>query len=785
MMREFTAILARAIIGALIALLIPNTAAFAAAPPVDLPIPRIYRFEPGPPDPNKPADRRAREEAQANAYEATCNTGSGTAKWDGCAELGRAYHFGEGRPQNRPVAELLYRRACHAGSGAGCSGVGTLLQGIDNDAEARLAFEFFARGCRLGMLNGCDGQADLLAESRLGEPDPQAAEALRRATCERGGQAACRALAGLLLRSDRSPAEGDEGRALLDRQCRAGDADACRDAAAHWRSLIAVDAEPRYAEYHRLACVAGSATSCSERGFAAMRAAFVIDDAVRTTALVWFDRACQFDTGTCDYAAQVRADPQLSQQCDAGDQAACFKLGEMLANLFSPVADQARALQVLGKTCEAGNDAACLPAADLMFAQWRGNDSAEAARAEAYLDQSCASGERTACYRLAVALADGDRLVQDQPRAAVLFAEMCETDDANACSELVDLARIVPSAPLGLARADFGPELSPEEAAADDKERRLKAEEEGRLITRELFRKACTTTTVVFEGQSYNDKLCRAVVRVKRGFKVNPGAAPWQALFWRPAKQPGPSGRALNIKDRVLCGGSLIRTGWVLTAAHCVNDSEMGNVSIKTGGHRIRLGLTNALGDEGFSYPITAVHRHPDYDRRVLAFDIALVQYDHTKGTSGSNAAAPAFIRLDPVPLSSRKIEAIPRVSTYGWGLTDVTGGTIPDQLRGARMKLRDRDACTETIKFKDAKRRDSVLCADELAGKEGGQACSGDSGGPLITYSDPDKIPTLIGVVSGGKDCGKDGDPSRYIRVAHPLVQEWLKATLPAARPR
>ncbi len=76
-------------------------------------------------------------------------------------------------------------------------------------------------------------------------------------------------------------------------------------------------------------------------------------------------------------------------------------------------------------------------------------------------------------------------------------------------------------------------------------------------------------------------------------------------------------------------------------------------------------------------------------------------------------------------------------------------------------------------------------LCADELRGAEGGQACSGDSGGPLITYSDPDKVPTLIGVVSGGVDCGTADLPSRYIRVAHPRVQNWLRQTLNASRSR
>jgi secreted trypsin-like serine protease len=138
-------------------------------------------------------------------------------------------------------------------------------------------------------------------------------------------------------------------------------------------------------------------------------------------------------------------------------------------------------------------------------------------------------------------------------------------------------------------------------------------------------------------------------------------------------------------------------------------------------------------------------------------------------------------IRLDPLSLAERKTETVERVFTYGWGRTEVEGGVIPDHLRGARLKLRDTATCTNFTKFTDPERRDTVLCADERIGAGGGQACKGDSGGPLITFGDTDQRPTLIGVVSGGAKCGSLGKPSRYVRVGHPEIINWIKQTLPA----
>lgn len=720
-------------------------------------------------DPDKPADQRAREQAQADAQEAACATGDASA----CAALGTAFERGKGRPQNRPVAELLYRRACDATFADACLRLGELLESTREDADRREAAMLYAGACRMGVLAACDNQADALVWGTLGEPDPQAAEALRRSTCDKGGMAACSALAGLLLAPDRSAADQDEGRALIDRLCRKGDAAACRSAAEHWRLLIAPDAGARVADYERLGCAAGDAWLCQSLGKTELASGQ--GAAERTAALAFYDRACALDTTQCANAAQIRDEPGLTARCDGGDRAACITLGKSLSQVGSPLEDKARALALLGAGCEAGVTAVCHDAADLVYDQSRTTGIIEPARLEYYLDAACTAGQRDACERLADALAGGEYLPADGARAAVLFARQCEDGRSSACDALEQHVLADPASPLILARANFSPELTPDEEA----EERRQAQEERERKRAEDRARNCTTTTVVFEGQSYTDTVCLSTARViGNGFMARRGAAPWQALLWRPAKL---GNTLLTPAQRVMCGGAVIREGWILTAAHCLTD---GGKSIVKAGHSVRLGLNNPLSDEGLSYPIVQAIIHPDYKRKLLAFDIALVQYDTTRGTRGSAVIAPARIRLDPLALEQRDLAALKRVVTYGWGVTKVGTGHIPDHLRGARLKLRGTDACTKAILFEDFK-RDSVICADDTNAAEGGQACDGDSGGPLITYSDADKVPTVIGVVSGGVECGTAGKPSRYIRVAHPRVQQWLRATLPQPRSR
>jgi secreted trypsin-like serine protease/TPR repeat protein len=737
----------------------------------------------------RPADQIARETAAADAAEAAC----ARADMAGCTVLGEAFMQGQGRPLNRPVAELVLRKACYGAEARGCYLLAVLLPGAVNRAPALSEADGFAiRGCRLGSSEACLAWAGTIEAGSIAERGPADAIAVRREACGRGltavcvdlgerlagfettpearaeGRAllgrlcdggngdACRALGWSLSRYPTSEADTARAAALLDRQCRAGDARACDNAASIVRDSAGAD-DPRFTQYQGMGCYAGDTMACL---FVAQTAARSGESA-REAAIDFFERACPTFKHACTDAANLREQPAVAATCAAGDQRACVRLGTWMAERNGPFEDFPQAAALLGGACDAGEISGCLPAGRLLI-ETGGSDPAQAVRVDAYLTRACAGAEVKACTALAKALIEGQVLAQDTPRALALFAEACDAGDSDACKALSDRERQDPAAPLVLASGLVPPTVTPEELASQQAAT-------FRAQTEALRRSKCTATRVIWEGREYADEACLNVDYSIGGFTVNRvELAPFQALLWRPAKLG-----SQTIGYRTACGGSVVATGWIITAAHCTYDL---GVKIEDHDYRIRLGVIQPDAPEGNSYPILKVIRHPDFSPKTYQFDIALIQYDPQRGTRGAFAFGARRIAIDTRTVAQRKFRPLAPVFAFGWGRTSLDDPTPAKILQGVKLEVEDSARCTQRTAYRDW-RKDSVLCA---VGPNREQACKGDSGGPLVTYEDRPGVPTLVGVVSSGEKCSTTGVPSRYIRIGHDRVQEFLEDNLP-----
>lgn len=196
------------------------------------------------------------------------------------------------------------------------------------------------------------------------------------------------------------------------------------------------------------------------------------------------------------------------------------------------------------------------------------------------------------------------------------------------------------------------------------------------------------------------------------------------------------------------CGGSILSSTWILSAAHC------SGTSVQYGTDRISASGTNIVS-------IARWIRHENYSAFTLNNDIAVVQLA---------AALPAWSsNLQPTKLPPRFYEVPGNWATkailVGFGL-DKTGGTIQTRLQEVELLVASNDHCSTV-------HRNTVYPSNICAGiPEGGKGqCSGDSGGPLTLENGQQ-----IGLVSWSeKPCTIAPYPGVYTKCSHHI--DWIAA--------
>ncbi len=232
------------------------------------------------------------------------------------------------------------------------------------------------------------------------------------------------------------------------------------------------------------------------------------------------------------------------------------------------------------------------------------------------------------------------------------------------------------------------------------------------------------------------------------GQPADPGEWPWQAMVL-----PGP----------YLCGGSLIATDWVLTAAHCVFEEE--GVLFAPSSIKVRLGeydRTRAESGEQVM-AVAQIIAHELYDSATNDHDIALLRL-----------ASPALFtaKVKPINLLNQSTEstlAAPgqAATVTGWGTTK-EGGTAATLLMEVAVPIVSNVQCDRSYGYIT----DNMICAGYAAG--GKDSCQGDSGGPLVV-ADENGGWQLSGIVSFGYGCARANYYGVYTRVSQYV--EWIAA--------
>jgi secreted trypsin-like serine protease len=209
------------------------------------------------------------------------------------------------------------------------------------------------------------------------------------------------------------------------------------------------------------------------------------------------------------------------------------------------------------------------------------------------------------------------------------------------------------------------------------------------------------------------------------------------------------------------CGGSLVTTQLVLTAAHCVTND--GGTVDPAADFTVMVGTEAADTNQGTAYGVSQVTRNPSYDPNTTTNDLALLHLSTPVTNPGITPIEVVGPGEDAIWGAGSGMTASNTSGPFaaGWGLlTD--NGASPDYLMQVQLDVLSDGDCTSQLQGFD---QSAMVCA----GSGGHDTCNGDSGGPLIAYTG--SAWREFGLTSWGVGCGTS--PGAYTRLA--AYRGWL----------